>query len=42
MRVNGCPVFQIFDPVAFPHVDEFIKLWNQLINEAGLQRSSIL
>ena len=36
MRVNGCPVFQIFDPVAFPHVDEFIKLWNQLINEAGV------
>jgi hypothetical protein len=36
MRVNGCPMFQIFAPKDFTHVDEFIKLWNQLIKKAGV------
>ena len=36
MRVDGCPMFQIFAPMDFSHVNEFIALWNKLIKDAGV------
>ena len=36
ITVDGKPLFAIWAPNAFPNVDEFIKLWQKLARENGL------
>lgn len=35
IKVEGKPVFDIFDPVSIPNIDHFIDLWNRWAKEAG-------
>lgn len=37
IKVDGKPLFLIFDPEAIPDVEEFIKLWRKLAKENGLK-----
>jgi len=36
MRIDGKPIFYIFDPKALPNAREFIDLWQQLARQNGL------
>lgn len=37
IKVSGKPVFMIYRPLKFPHVDDFIKEWNSLAQANGLK-----
>ena len=36
IRQDGYPLFLIYQPLLFPDIKEFIKLWNRLIKEEGI------
>lgn len=36
VTIDGKPVFTIYDPYAFPHIDEFISTWRDLAVQHGL------
>jgi hypothetical protein len=37
MTYKGKPIFMIYRPLNFPHVEDLIKLWNELALKNGLQ-----
>jgi hypothetical protein len=37
IKVNGCPMFVIYDPLAIPDINLFINLWRRLAHENGLK-----
>ena len=37
MRIDGMPIFVIFDPYGFKEVSLFIELWNKLAKDNGLE-----
>lgn len=37
IKIDGKPLFYIYDPDAIPDIRLFIKLWNQLADEAGFE-----
>jgi hypothetical protein len=37
ITVDGCPVFNIYDPLAIPDIQIFMKLWREMAVENGLK-----